>query len=53
MSITVYSTPTCIYCNMVKKYLESKNIRYSEADNLKDSRAAAEMIEKSGRRECR
>lgn len=50
MSIKVYSTPTCPYCGMVKKYLDSKNIQYEDVDVSKDREAAKEMIEKSGQR---
>lgn len=50
MSVTVYSTPTCVYCNMAKKYLESKNVRYDEIDITSDRDAAAEIVEKSGQR---
>ena len=28
--ITIYSTHTCIYCSMLKKYLEQKNIVFNE-----------------------
>ena len=50
MGVRVYSTPACVYCSMVKKYLELKNIKYDEIDVSIDSDAAAEMAEKSGQR---
>lgn len=50
MSVTVYSTPICIYCSMAKKYLESKNVRYDEIDISRDRDAVAEMVGKSGQR---
>jgi len=28
--ITIYSTRTCPYCNMLKNYLAAKNIAYNE-----------------------
>ena len=28
--ITIYSTKTCPYCNMLKNYLKSKNIQYED-----------------------
>lgn len=34
-SIVIYTTNTCAYCVMVKKWLNSKNIEYSEV-NLDD-----------------
>ena len=27
MDVTVYSTPTCPYCKMVKEFLESKGVK--------------------------
>lgn len=50
MEIKVYSTPTCPYCSMAKKYLDSKNIKYEEYDVSSDKNAASEMINKSGQR---
>ncbi|MFZ5989125.1 MAG: glutaredoxin domain-containing protein [Bacillota bacterium] len=50
MEIKVYSTPTCPYCSMAKKYLESKNMQYKDLDVSKDRDAANEMISKSGQR---
>lgn len=50
MSVRVYSTPACVYCNMAKKYLELKNVRYDEIDVSSDKNAAAEIVEKSGQR---
>lgn len=50
MSVTVYSTPACIYCNMVKKYLESKNIFFVDVDVSANNGAADEVVKKSGQR---
>lgn len=50
MTVKVYSTPTCPYCVMAKKYLSSKNISYEDLDVSKDRNAAMEMIQKSGQR---
>lgn len=50
MSVRVYSTPTCIYCNMAKKYLELKNVQYNEIDVSVNMQEAAEMAAKSGQR---
>lgn len=32
MIATIYTTTTCAYCTMVKKYLTSKGIEYVEKD---------------------
>jgi len=50
MTIKVYSTPTCPFCVMAKKYLSSKNIGYEDIDVSKDRNAAVEMVQKSGQR---
>jgi glutaredoxin-like YruB-family protein len=50
MSVKVYSTPTCPYCVLAKKYFSSKNIPYEDLDVSKDRNAAGEMIQKSGQR---
>lgn len=48
LNITVYSTPTCTYCNSLKNYLSSKKIPFKDIDVSKDQRAAEEMVKKSG-----
>jgi len=34
--IRIYTTPTCAYCPMVKKYLDMKSIPYESKDALTD-----------------
>ncbi len=46
--ITVYSTPTCPYCAMAKKYLKEKGVEYEDIDVSKDSDSLEEMVKKSG-----
>ncbi len=46
--VTVYSTPTCIYCVTLKKFLKEKNVEYNEIDVSVDNVAAKEMVRKSG-----
>lgn len=48
MSVIIYSTPTCVYCKMVKKYFESQSVKFDDIDVSRDKEAAAEMIRKSG-----
>ncbi|HEX2926810.1 MAG TPA: glutaredoxin domain-containing protein [Ruminiclostridium sp.] len=50
MQVKVYSTPTCPYCSMAMKYLDSKNIGYEEIDVSADKDAADELVAKSGQR---
>ncbi len=47
MSITIYSTPSCVYCKMLKDYLAQRNIAFQEKDVLTDLKAREEMVEKS------
>lgn len=46
--VTVYSTPTCSWCNTLKTHLKKHGIRYTELDVSRDQQAAAEMQRKSG-----
>jgi len=48
MNITIYSTTTCPYCNMLKDYLKEKNITYSEKLVDQDDAAREEMMAASG-----
>ena len=46
-NVTVYTTQTCGYCQMLKRYLQQKGVRYVEKDVSRDTAAAAEMVAKS------
>lgn len=46
--VTVYSTPTCTWCTTIKKHFDHYGIKYSDIDISKDSKAAEEMVRKSG-----
>ncbi len=48
MHITIYSTTTCPYCKMIKDYLTSKNIVFTEKLVDRDEAAQKEMAEASG-----
>jgi glutaredoxin 3 len=50
MGVTVYSTPTCGFCNAAKRYLAQKRIRFREVDVSKDARAADEIARRAGQR---
>jgi len=46
--MTIYTTSTCAYCAMVKKYLDSKGVKY-EVINLDDNAdIRQELYEKTG-----
>ena len=46
--VIVYSTPTCPWCGVAKKYLDGKGIAYTEVDVAADHQAALEMVRKTG-----
>lgn len=46
--ITIYTTPTCAYCKMVKAFFREHSIAYEEKDVANDHALAEEMIKKSG-----
>jgi glutaredoxin 3 len=48
MAITVYSTPSCGYCNKAKAYFRGLKIPFTEYDVSRDPRKAEEMTRKSG-----
>ena len=44
---TIYSTPTCHYCHLLKDWLTENNIPFEEKDVSTDATARQEMVEKS------
>jgi glutaredoxin 3 len=46
--VTIYSTPTCHYCNMAKDYFKEHNVQYDAFDVSVDQDKRREMMEKSG-----
>ena len=47
-TVTIYSTPTCHFCQMSKEFLKEKGISYTEFDVAHDLEKRQEMIQKSG-----
>lgn len=47
-NVTVYTTPTCTWCNTIKRHLQEHGVRYREIDVSADQKAAEEMVRKSG-----
>ncbi|MBI2010720.1 MAG: glutaredoxin family protein [Candidatus Colwellbacteria bacterium] len=45
--VTIYTTPTCVYCRMTKAFFKEHNVAYEERDVLTDMTARDEMISKS------
>lgn len=48
MKVTVYSTKTCAYCAMLKKWLDGKQIEYTNYSVDKNPFAAQLMVSLSG-----
>lgn len=46
--VTIYTTPTCHYCNMAKAFFKENNIAFDAFDVAADIAKRKEMIEKSG-----
>ena len=47
-NVTIYTTPTCVYCKMTKAFFKDNNVEYSEKDVASDAAAREEMIKRSG-----
>lgn len=47
-NVTVYSTPTCVYCNQLKSYLRKNRIIFSDIDIAADPNAAQELQQRTG-----
>ncbi len=46
--ITVFTTNTCAYCSMVKKWLDSKGVAYSVVNLDEQPEMQKQVFEKSG-----
>lgn len=46
--ITIYSTPTCAFCHVLKEYLRNKKIKFVEKDLTKDESAQKWVIDHTG-----
>jgi glutaredoxin-like YruB-family protein len=47
-TVVVYSTPVCVWCNEVKKYLKKHKIEYKDYDISNNLAKRMEMIKLSG-----
>ena len=50
MKVTVYSTTTCPYCVMLKRWLDEKKVEYTDYLIDKNPIAAQSMVQQSGQR---
>jgi glutaredoxin-like YruB-family protein len=46
--ITVYTTPTCVFCKAVKEYLTDKKKEFKEVDVSEDQGAAKWVLDNTG-----
>ena len=47
-SVTIYTTPTCHFCQMSKEFFKENGVTYTEHDVAADPAQRQEMIDKSG-----
>jgi len=47
-NVTIYTTPSCVYCKMAKAYFGENNVEFTEKNVMTDLQAQEEMIKKSG-----
>jgi len=48
MSIKIYSTSSCPWCNVAKDFLRKHKIKFEDINVGENKKAAQEMIKKSG-----
>lgn len=46
--VTIYSTPTCHFCQLAKEFFAEKGIEYTNYDVASDVAKRSEMIELTG-----
>jgi len=46
--VTIYSTPTCHFCQMSKEFFKENGVTYTEYNVATDLEKRQEMIKKSG-----
>lgn len=46
-NVTVYTTPTCGYCQQAKRFLQAHGVEYREVDVSADRDAARDLVARS------
>ncbi len=46
--VTIYTTPTCVYCKLAKDFFQKNKVEYEEKNVVTDTEARTDMIKKSG-----
>jgi glutaredoxin 3 len=47
-TVTIYSTPTCHFCQMAKEFFTEKGVQYTNHDVSQDAAKREEMIKMTG-----
>jgi glutaredoxin 3 len=48
LPVTIYSTPSCHYCNLAKDFFKAKGVEYTEVNVGADREAAKAMVQRTG-----
>ncbi|MCL6613216.1 MAG: NrdH-redoxin [Firmicutes bacterium] len=48
--VTVYTTPSCPWCNRLKDFLRARGVAFAEVDVSRDPAAARRLVELTGER---
>lgn len=46
-NVTIYTTPSCVYCRTAKEFFKENGVDYVEKDVAVDEQARDEMVRKS------
>jgi len=46
--VILFTTPSCSYCRMAKKYFREQGVRFKDVDVSRDQAAARDMVKRSG-----
>ena len=47
-NVTIYTTPSCVFCKMTKAFFQANGVNYEEKDVAEDLQAREAMVQKSG-----
>lgn len=47
-NVTIYTTPSCVYCRLAKDFFRKHRVHYQEKDVVVDETARNDMIARSG-----
>jgi glutaredoxin 3 len=46
--VSIFTTPTCVYCKSAKEFMKEKNVPFTEYNVAADAEKRQEMIEMTG-----